>query len=209
MSIFKKAAPEPPAKVEPKESAYDLDIEADGDDPATAATVVNALYAKYKKNVRIADRPRARALESNAHARTQVTSSCANDYNAPFPSVASRRPRVPASPNAARAPSPRASAMKAGATTRSRPGTRAGAGGDRSRRRGCRCHQRNRSFPRRRETDTPLNTRFPRLNLQNFSLCRTQRERRKDYASLFSFLVFVGFYMSILFLQRSAARRTS
>ena len=61
MSIFKKAAPEPPAKVEPKGSAYDLDIEADGDDPATAATVVNALYAKYKKNVRIADRPRARA----------------------------------------------------------------------------------------------------------------------------------------------------
>ena len=31
-----------------------------------------------------------------------------------------------------------------------------------------------------------------------------QHERRKDYASLFSFLIFVGFYMSILFLQRSA-----
>ena len=60
MSIFKKAAPEPPAKVEPKGSAYDLDIEADGDDPATAATVVNALYAKYKKNVRVADGPHAR-----------------------------------------------------------------------------------------------------------------------------------------------------
>ena len=28
MSIFKKAAPEPPAKVEPKGSAYDLDLEA-------------------------------------------------------------------------------------------------------------------------------------------------------------------------------------
>jgi hypothetical protein len=30
---------------------YDLDVEADGDDPATAASVVAALYAKYKKNV--------------------------------------------------------------------------------------------------------------------------------------------------------------
>jgi hypothetical protein len=71
MSIFKKAAPEPPAKVEPKGSAYDLDIEADGDDPATAATVVNALYAKYKKNVRVPDETSPHApLESNARART-------------------------------------------------------------------------------------------------------------------------------------------
>lgn len=49
MSLFKKQ--EAPPKPEPKGSTYDLDIEADGDDPATAATVVNALYAKYKKNV--------------------------------------------------------------------------------------------------------------------------------------------------------------
>ena len=69
MSIFKKAAPEPPAKVEPKGSAYDLDLEADGDDPATAATVVNALYAKYKKNVRVPDETSPHApLESNARA---------------------------------------------------------------------------------------------------------------------------------------------
>lgn len=95
MSIFKKAAPEPPAKVEPKGSAYDLDIEADGDDPATAATVVNALYAKYKKNVRIADRPRARAariqracgLRSRRRAQTTTT-----------PLFRRSRPAVPASP---------------------------------------------------------------------------------------------------------------
>lgn len=31
---------------------YDLDVEADGDNPATAASVVAALYEKYKKNVR-------------------------------------------------------------------------------------------------------------------------------------------------------------
>jgi|AntAceMinimDraft_1070359.scaffolds.fasta_scaffold56367_1 hypothetical protein len=35
-----------------KTSEYDLDVEADGEDPATAASVVAALYAKYKKNVR-------------------------------------------------------------------------------------------------------------------------------------------------------------
>ena len=57
--------------------------------------------------------PPPRARRSNpTRVRTQVTASCANDYHAPFSSVASRRPRVPASPNAARAPSPRASAMK-------------------------------------------------------------------------------------------------
>jgi len=33
-----------------KTSEYDLDVEADGEDPATAASVVAALYAKYKKN---------------------------------------------------------------------------------------------------------------------------------------------------------------
>jgi len=36
--------------VEKAGNEYDLDVEADGDDPATAATVVAALYAKYKKN---------------------------------------------------------------------------------------------------------------------------------------------------------------
>ena len=78
MSIFKKAAPEPPAKVEPKGSAYDLDIEADGDDPATAATVVNALYAKYKKNVRVADGPpRARRSSPNAMSHAKSNSRLA------------------------------------------------------------------------------------------------------------------------------------
>jgi hypothetical protein len=54
MSLFKKAEAHAAAKPDPKGTGYDLDIEADGDDPATAATVVNALYAKYKKNVRAA-----------------------------------------------------------------------------------------------------------------------------------------------------------
>jgi hypothetical protein len=52
LSLFKKAPEAPREKAEPKGNAYDLDLEADGDDPTTAATVVNALYAKYKKNVR-------------------------------------------------------------------------------------------------------------------------------------------------------------
>jgi hypothetical protein len=52
MSLFKKEAPPPPGGEVRAKSTYDLDIEADGDDPATAASVVAALYAKYKKNVR-------------------------------------------------------------------------------------------------------------------------------------------------------------
>lgn len=52
MSLFKKEAPPPPGGEVRAKGTYDLDIEADGDDPATAASVVAALYAKYKKNVR-------------------------------------------------------------------------------------------------------------------------------------------------------------
>jgi hypothetical protein len=95
MSIFKKAAPEPPAKVEPKGSAYDLDIEADGDDPATAATVVNALYAKYKKNVRIADRPRARRSNPT---RTRGVRSRRRAQTTTTPLFSRSLPAVPASP---------------------------------------------------------------------------------------------------------------
>ena len=113
MSIFKKAAPEPPAKVEPKGSAYDLDIEADGDDPATAATVVNALYAKYKKNVRVPDETHARAARIQRARADLGHGDVPNDYDGESHGnviVASRPPRVPASPNAARALPPRARA---------------------------------------------------------------------------------------------------
>ena len=61
MSLFRKES-SPPAssgEAQPK-GAYDLDIEADGDDPATAASVVSALLAKYKKNVRHPASDRAR-----------------------------------------------------------------------------------------------------------------------------------------------------
>ena len=57
MSLFKKEAPPPPGGEVRAKSTYDLDIEADGDDPATAASVVAALYAKYKKNVRVTRPP--------------------------------------------------------------------------------------------------------------------------------------------------------
>ena len=78
LSIFKKAAPEPPAKVEPKGTTYDLDVGADGDDPVTAANVVDALYAKYKKNVRVADGPpRARRSSPNAMSHAKSNSRLA------------------------------------------------------------------------------------------------------------------------------------
>lgn len=112
MSIFKKAAPEPPAKVEPKGSAYDLDIEADGDDPATAATVVNALYAKYKKNVRAADETHARAarIQLARGLRSRPSQTTTTPFSFFVDGVMTRPPRVPASPNAARALLPRARA---------------------------------------------------------------------------------------------------
>jgi hypothetical protein len=114
MSIFKKAAPEPPAKVEPKGSAYDLDIEADGDDPATAATVVNALYAKYKKNVRVPDETHARAARIQRARADLGHGDVPNDYDALF--RRSSRPGLPASP---RPPTPLArSLLRARATTR-------------------------------------------------------------------------------------------
>ena len=152
MSIFKKAAPEPPAKVEPKGSAYDLDIEADGDDPATAATVVNALYAKYKKNVRIADRPRARAARiqraraDSGHVvvrkRLQRPFSVGRFPPSPRPRVPERRART--IPEGKRDESGRHDSESAG-----NPGWRGRRPVSATRR----CHHRNRSFPRRRETD--------------------------------------------------------
>lgn len=137
MSIFKKAAPEPPAKVEPKGSAYDLDIEADGDDPATAATVVNALYAKYKKNVRVPDETHARAARIQRARADLGHGDVPNDYDALF--RRSSRPGLPASP---RPPTPLARSLLPGprddarSTRRDRLETQAGARGDRSRRRG-------------------------------------------------------------------------
>ena len=66
LGMFKKKAADPESESEeeeeqrsPRESGvakkdeYDLDLEADGDDTATAASVVQALYAKYRKNVRV------------------------------------------------------------------------------------------------------------------------------------------------------------
>ena len=136
MSIFKKAAPEPPAKVEPKGSAYDLDIEADGDDPATAATVVNALYAKYKKNVRVPDETHARAARIQRARADLGHGDVPNDYDALFVGrrvPASPRPRVPQRRSRAPSEGPRDDARS---TRRDRLETQAGARGDRSRRRG-------------------------------------------------------------------------
>jgi hypothetical protein len=130
MSIFKKAAPEPPAKVEPKGSAYDLDIEADGDDPATAATVVNALYAKYKKNVRVPDETHARAARIQRARADLGHGDVPNDYDALF--RRSSRPGLPASP---RPPTPLARSLRGPARRRALHASRsAGNSGWRARR---------------------------------------------------------------------------
>ena len=85
MSLFRKES-SPPAssgEAQPK-GAYDLDIEADGDDPATAASVVSALLAKYKKNVRASPRERPSATPEQGGRRGRA--------GEPPPDFSPRRP---------------------------------------------------------------------------------------------------------------------
>ena len=208
MSIFKKAAPEPPAKVEPKGSAYDLDIEADGDDPATAATVVNALYAKYKKNVRAADETHARA--ARIQRARGLRSRPSQTITTPFfvgGVPASPRPRVPQ--RRARAPSegPRDDARS---TRRDALEIRDGARGDRSRRRGLsgRCHHRNRirSFPSRRFfSDRRLRKRNKIRNLRERISASAARITRRCFPSWCSW----GSTWPSCSCREARARRTS
>ena len=153
MSIFKKAAPEPPAKVEPKEARTTSTSRRTGTIPPPPRPWSTRCTPSTRKTCVSRTAPARAPLRSNAHARTQVTSSCANDYNAPF-SVGrfppSPRPRVPERrartiPEGKRDESGRHDSESAG-----NPGWRGRRPVSATR---LRCHHRNRSFPRRRETD--------------------------------------------------------
>ena len=139
--------PRPPGGEVRAKGTYDLDIEADGDDPATAASVVAALYAKYKKNVRDTHPPDPDRTRPTA----RVTSAGPDD--------ATRRLFSDGRARASR--------------TRFKPTTSV-------------------SSP-----PSPPLAHSPRSSL-------AQKDRKADYPSLISFLVFVSFYLAILFLQRSA-----